>query len=106
MGMDRKVLFSVAAPTYGQLRDALASRQLTLQMRMIDGQLAFPDEEPPEGWKEIRVAIAQSMVTLRREADGIRLVTWGNAEAEMLQAWEALTWAVAKSTGGKIEGTG
>jgi hypothetical protein len=57
-------------------------------MRMIDGQLAFRDEEPPIDWKELRVAIAQAMVTIRRQDRAVELVTWGNADDAMRQAWE------------------
>ena len=43
------------------------------------------------------------MVTLRREADGVRLVTWGNAEGPLRHAWNALTWALADLFGGVID---
>ena len=71
---------------------------------MIDGQLAFPDEEPPEGWAELRVGTPQGMVTIRREPSSVRLVTWGNADAAMIQAWNALAWAFAEARSGQVEG--
>ena len=60
---------------------------------MIDGELAFPAEEPAEAWQELRVSAPIGMVTLRREADGIRLVTWGNADAAIRfeHLWDVLT---------------
>ncbi len=70
---------------------------------MIDGQLAFPDEEPAADWQDLRVGTSSGMVTLRREPDGIRLVIWGNADAGMRQAWNAVTWAVAMLSGGCVE---
>ena len=104
MGMDQKVVFPRdQAPAWPRVAEFLASRGYPLQMRMIDGQLAFPDEEPPEAWQELRVGTADGMVTLRREADGIRLVTWGNADDAMRRAWNALTWAVADVSGGTVE---
>ena len=104
MGMDQKVTFPAdSAPTWPRLRELLATRSLPSQLRMIDGELAFPDEEPPEAWRELRVGTALGMVTLRREEDGIRLVTWGNADERLRQVWNALTWAIAKLSGGTIE---
>jgi hypothetical protein len=70
---------------------------------MIDGELAFPDEAPPEGWRELRVGTAGGMVTVRREPGRVVCVTWGNAQGEMLQAWHALTWAFAEAGGGRVE---
>jgi hypothetical protein len=104
MGMDQKVTFSAdRAPPWPRLRELLSARGLAPQLRMIDGELAFPDEEPSEAWQELRVGTAQGMVTLRREPDGIRLVTWGNADDAMRHAWNALTWAIARLSEGTIE---
>jgi hypothetical protein len=104
MGMDQKVTFSAdRAPPWPRLRALLSTRGLAPQLRMIDGELAFPDEEPPEAWQELRVGTAQGMVTLRREPDGIRLVTWGNADEAMRHAWNTLTWAIAMLSEGTVE---
>jgi hypothetical protein len=74
-----------------------------VQMRMIDGQLAFPDEQPTPSWAELRVGTPQGMVTVRREPGRVRLVTWGNADAAMRQAWNALARAFAATGNGLIE---
>jgi hypothetical protein len=101
--MDQKVVFaSDRLPAWSRVAEFLASRGYPVQMRMIDGALAFPDELPGEDWRELRVGTAQGMVTLRREPDGLTLVTWGNADANLRQAWNALTWAVAHMTGGSV----
>jgi hypothetical protein len=103
MGMDQKVAFSPdRLPTWPQLSALLAERNFPVQMRMIDGELAFPDETPPDAWRELRVGTPHGMITLRRELDGITLVTWGNADAKMRQAWNALAWALAHLTGGTV----
>jgi hypothetical protein len=73
-----------------------------VQVRMIDGELAFPDEEPPEQWRELRVAAADGIVTLRRGDAEVTFVTWGNAESGMRQAWNALTWAFADAGAGLV----
>jgi hypothetical protein len=104
MGMDQKVLFPPdRTPSWTVLRDLLAARRLAPQLRMIDGELAFPDEAPPDTWQELRIGSAHGMVTLRREPDGIRLVTWGNADDALRQAWNVLTWAVATLSEGTVE---
>jgi hypothetical protein len=103
MGMDQKVVFPPQnMPTWAQVADLLAQRMFPIQLRMIDGELAFPDETPPHDWRELRVGTSAGMVTLRREADGITLVIWGNADVKMRQAWNALAWGLAHLTGGSI----
>jgi hypothetical protein len=103
MGMEQRVTFGGGpGPSWPELRDFLAGRGYPVQMRMIDGELAFPDEEPPEAWRELRLGTPGGMITLRRDADGMTLVTWGNADAAMRQAWNALTWAAAEAGGGKV----
>jgi hypothetical protein len=104
MGLDRKVTFAAdKTPTWPALAAMLASKQVKVQIRMIDGELAFPDEEPAETWKELRVGIGGGMVTLRREQDGVTLVVWGNADANLQLGWNALTWAIAHLSDGAIQ---
>jgi hypothetical protein len=80
MGMDQTVIFRTTAPTWTAARDLLAARGYPVQMMMIDGQLAFPDEEPPEPWGELRLGTPLGMVTVRRQAARLDFVTWGNAD--------------------------
>jgi hypothetical protein len=102
MGMDQTVSFRGAPPSWGAVRDLLARHGYPVQMRMIDGQLAFPDEAPPEGWRELRVGTPGGMVTLRREPGQMVLVVWGNADAGLRRAWNTLAWAVAEAGGGQV----
>src|SRR4051794_16420066 len=99
MGMDQTVTFAGSAPAWPRVASLLAERGYPVQMRMIDGELAFPDEMPAATWREIRLGTPQGMITLRRQRTGdseaLVLVTWGNADAEMRQAWNALAWACA-----------
>src|SRR5439155_2636339 len=92
-------------PAWERVQELLTRAGFPVQTRMIDGQLAFPDEQPPESWAELRVGTPQGMVTVRREPERVRLLTWGNADAAMLQAWNALAWAFAAAGAGRIEGT-
>jgi hypothetical protein len=103
MGMEKTVRPVGAALTWEALRDFLGQRGYPLTLRMIDGELAFPDEVPPATWRELRVGTPQGMVTLRRAGDAVTLVTWGNADAALRQAWNALVWACAAVGGGQIE---
>jgi hypothetical protein len=103
MGMDRRVRLGSAGAKWEAVRDLLASRGFPVQMRMIDGQLAFPDEEPPPEWRELRLGTSQGMVTVRREADAVVCVTWGNADEALRQAWNAVAWAFAETGGGVVE---
>jgi hypothetical protein len=102
MGMDQAVTFADAIPSWNTVQELLAGRGYPVQMRMIDGELAFPDEAPPEAWRELRVGTAQGMVTVRRDGQRLVFVTWGNADADMRKAWNALTWAYAKAGAGQI----
>jgi len=104
MGLDRKVLLkSNPTPAWASWTTLLAQRQLSVQIRMIDGQLAFPDEIPDDTWQELRVGLPACMLTLRREPDGIRVVTWGNASPDALREWKMTIWAIAKAGEGEVE---
>src|SRR5262245_41854764 len=74
-----------------------------VQVRMIDGQLAFPDEEPPADWRELRVSGPAGMVTLLRSPGRVQGVTWGNAAEDLRQVWLAGGQAIA-SEGGEMTG--
>ncbi|MFO0967992.1 MAG: hypothetical protein U0793_20735 [Gemmataceae bacterium] len=102
MGMDRKVIIG-QAPSWEAWTKLAEERGCPVQMRMIDGELAFPDEAPPETWRELRVGLTGGMVTLQREPDGVRLVTWGNAGADLLRGWNTLAWALAQAGAGAVE---
>jgi hypothetical protein len=103
MGMEQTVRYRTTPPVWLAARDLLAARDFALQMRMIDGQLAFPADQPPEAWRELRLGTPQGLITVRREANCLVFVTWGNAEAGLRQAWNALAWAFATVGGGEIE---
>jgi hypothetical protein len=103
MGLDRAVIFPGRPPTWPALKSVLTAEGVAVQMRMIDGQLAFPDEEPAEDWRELRLAGPGGMVTLRREADRLSLVIWGNADAALLRFWNTLAWACAAAGGGQVQ---
>ncbi len=103
MGMEQSVDFAPgAAPAWPAIRAFLSERGFPVQLRMIDGQLAFPDEEPPAEWKELRIGTPQGMITMRHDGERLTFVTWGNAERPLLEAWNALVWACAHLGAGRI----
>src|SRR5690242_18734138 len=105
MGMEQTVTFpSGCPPVWSAARDLLVARGIPVHVRMIDGQPAFPEEEPPENWRELRLSTPEGMmVTVRREQNRVVLVIWGNADAGLVQAWNALTWAFAEAGKGNID---
>jgi hypothetical protein len=104
MGVDQTVTFPAGNPiSWSATRDLLASHGYPVSVRMIDGELAFPDEEPPANWRELRLGTPDGMITVRREPDRVVLVVWGNADAGLVQAWNALTWAFALAGKGQVQ---
>jgi hypothetical protein len=103
MGVDLNVSFpGRAVPPWPAVADLLAAHGSPVQMRMIDGELAFPDESPPEPWRELRVAAGGAMITLHRAGHEVRLVTWGNADAAARRLWHLLAWAFAQAGDGHV----
>lgn len=103
MGLDRLVTLPAGTVlAWPPLAQFLGERQLPVRLMMIDGQLSFPDEVPPDSWRELRLGTPAGMLTLRREENGVRTVVWGNAEGPLLQAWTLVTWALATLHGGTI----
>ena len=104
MGIDLYISFSGPAPAWETIQALLRGYSYPVQTRMIDGQLAFPDEQPPETWNELRVAgPGGGMVTVRRVPEGITCVIWGNADLPTRQCWNALAWAFAEARHGIIQ---
>ena len=103
MGMEQAVRFSTTPPTWATVGEMLVSRGFRFQVAMIDGQLAFPNEQPSEAWCELRLRTPQGMVTVRREANRLIFVTWGNADTGLLEQRDALVQAFAESGNGVVE---
>jgi hypothetical protein len=103
MGVELNVTFpGRPVPAWPVVAKLLAGRGSAVQMRMIDGELAFPDEQPPEDWREIRVAAGGTMVTIRRSGQEVRLVAWGNADENQRRLWQLLAWAFAQAGDGLV----
>ncbi len=109
MGMEREIAVPQGVDVAWQdIAQCLQEHNYPVEMRMIDNELAFPDETPPDNWKEIRLGTPPGMITIRRSqtevgaTQKLQVVIWGNAEEEMLAAWNVLTWACAEAVGGLV----
>ena len=103
MGAQQFVEFGDSGvPRWTVVIDLLQERGFPVEMRMINGELAFPDETPVEPWQELRLGTPEGMITVRQQGEGLALVVWGNAEGPMARAWNAVTWAFAEAGDGRI----
>jgi hypothetical protein len=103
MGLDCTIRFHTGSvPVWDAIRSQLARLGEPVQLRMIDGLPAFPDESPADGWREVRVGFAAGMVTVRREADSLTCVVWSNADPALLAARDRVAWACAAAGQGTI----
>src|SRR5262249_7459607 len=103
MGMQQTVVFPGGkAPAWEAVADLLGRRGYPVQLRMVNGELSLPDQAPPPAWRELRLATPQGMVPLRHDEEGVTAVTWGNADKGLLQAWNAVSWALAEAGGGRV----
>ena len=109
MGMDLRVEFDGnEPPPWPAVAAVLQPHGWAVTMRMIDNELSFPDEMPPDSWRELRVGADGAMVTIRRTANGVAIVAWGNADAAQRRLWHRLAWAFASAGAGRVvtdEGT-
>ncbi len=104
MGLDRTVRFPDGeTPSWEAVRMQLSRVGESGQLRMIDGLPAFPDEDPPENWKELRLGASGGMVTLRRGSGMFVCVIWGNGDRALTDSWSRVLWACAAAGGGTIE---
>lgn len=104
MGLDRTIRFpSKSLPAWDAIRVQLRRVGEDARLRMIDGLPAFPDEEPDDDWREIRVGLTAGMLTLRRGLGLLSCVAWGNADADLTAAWDKLTWAAAAAGDGLVD---
>src|SRR5262249_49943923 len=58
MGMSQVVKCSNGVPEWPRVAAWLAERGIPVQLRMIDGQLALPEDSPGPDWRELRVGTA------------------------------------------------
>jgi hypothetical protein len=85
MGVERRVEVSTP-PSWPTIAARLKAQGLDAPLRMIDGLPAFPEEQPGDGWQELRIGTPAGMITLRREPEALRIIGWGNLDSMWLDA--------------------
>jgi len=106
MGQQRAIRFPAAEPSWPAVMDELRAAGEHPILRMIDGMPAFPDEEPADGWTELRVSVTGGMVTVRRAVGEWACVVWGNADDDLRKGWDACTHAIARAGQGTTHDAG
>ena len=105
MGLERTVHFqSGIVPDWKSVAAKFGELGIVPVLRMIDGQLAFPDEQPEASWSELRIGLPDGMVTLRREGASVRCLVWGNADAGLVRNRDQCCWALAAAGEGTVTG--
>lgn len=99
--MERRVQFEGTVPSWAAIRGRLEALGLPVQLRMIDGLPAFPEENPEEGWRELRISAPAGMATLRSEPGRLSVVVWGNATADLLRERDLIVEACSQAGNGK-----
>lgn len=95
MGVERIVPLAGGEPTWAAVAGELARTGPPPVVRMIDGQPAFPDEVPADGWREVRVSLPAGMVTIRRQPGAWTCVVWGTDDPALLAARDRVAEAIA-----------
>jgi hypothetical protein len=93
MGVQRVVTFAFGEPTWP------AEAGVPPTVRMIDGLPAFPDEQPEDGWRELRLGFAAGMVTVARTPNEWRFIVWGTDDPALLAAMEVCVSATSAAGG-------
>lgn len=102
MGVQRLVTFPAGEPDWPAVAARLAETGLVPVVQMIDGLPAFPDEQPADGWREVRLGFAAGMVTLTRTPAGWRCTVWGTDDPPLIHAQSVCVWAAAAAAAGLI----
>lgn len=102
MGMSIRIEFTEVPPSWSMIRQGLLAKGVSSQMRMIDGELSYPDEEPSESWQELRIALSGGMISLRKANNFLECVVWGNADTKLQESWRLLAEVCAEVGQGQI----
>ena len=102
MGVQRVVTFPAGEPAWAAVAAKLAEAGELPPLRMIDGLPAFPDEQPDDGWRELRLGFTAGMVTVSRTPAGWRCTVWGTDDPALLAAQARCAWAVAAAGSGVV----
>jgi hypothetical protein len=78
------------------LLERLAAAGLPCAVVMVDNQLHPPGQPVGAGWRDLRLKTGAGTVSLKREAQGVRVVVFGNADEALLAAQRTIAAALEK----------
>jgi hypothetical protein len=81
-------------PSLASLLEALAQKGLPSSILMVDNLLVSPKVPPPTSWRDVRLKTPAGTVSLKRDAEGVSVTVFGNADAAMLAAQDAIVAAL------------
>jgi hypothetical protein len=94
MGLER-VIATQGVPSLAKLLERLAAAGVASSLMMVDNALVSPKLPPPSEWRDVRLKTPAGAVTLKRRADGVAVIVFGNADPALLAAQTAVADALA-----------
>jgi hypothetical protein len=81
-------------PSLSALLETLAKQGLPSTILMVDNQLVSPRVPPPSTWRDVRLKTPAGTVSIKREAGGVSVTVFGNADPALLAAQAAIVQAL------------
>jgi hypothetical protein len=81
-------------PSLATLLEDLARAGLPSTILMVDNQLVSPRLPPPSAWRDVRLKTPAGTVSIKRDAQGISVTVFGNADPALIAAQEAIVKAL------------
>ena len=95
--MGAEVLVTLSTdPALDMVLGRLRAAGLPSTVVMIDGALCAPQSPVPPAWRDLRLRTPAGVVTLARRLTGVAVVTFGNADAALQAAQQAIVRALAE----------
>jgi len=94
MGLDVHVSLATP-PSLAELLGRLAAAGTPATVIMVDGALCAPTAPPPAAFRDARLKLAAGTVTVRVVPGGVAVVVFGNADAALLAARDAVARALS-----------
>lgn len=85
------------APDLGAALARLAAGGMACQIIMVDGELRLPTLPAPAQWNDVRLRTPAGTIALKRRPDGVAVVVFGNAGAELLAVCQRVVDALGVS---------
>lgn len=93
--MGQELFAENRAPDLAAALARLAESGLPCQVMMVDGELRLPTLPPPATWQDVRLRTPAGTVALKRRPDGVALVVFGNAGADLLEVCRRIAEAIS-----------